>query len=103
MFFGLGAAGIYIYIITRFDNLLIGQAKNFLIIFPIFFVFACIELWSEVKYGFKKMFILIPKLSKKVYTKIKTKVLTKRIEKGKKPSERDLKWLAKQKGVKNDN
>lgn len=103
MFFGLATFGIYLYLVSNFDSITLGEGKTYLIILPIIFIFAFVELFCEIKYGFRKLLSSIKKGVIKLHKKIKFKILTKQIDKGKKPSDKNLEWLAKQKGANNDN
>lgn len=97
MVFGLATIGVYFYLVSVFDNLTIGDAKNYIVILPIIFILAWVELFAEIKWGFKKIIPATFKGIRALYRKIKLKILNRQIAKGKKPSDRNLEWLAKQK------
>ena len=98
MICGLSCIGLYIYLMSHFDTISLKEGKNFLIIMPILFILAFVELFAEIKFGIKKIFSWIKNLIIKIKNKIKYSILERKIKKGKKPSDKDLEWLAKHKG-----
>lgn len=98
MLFGLSCIGLYIYITTHLDVMSFREGKNLLLILPILFILGMLELWAEIKFGVKKTLSFIKNLTIKIKNKIKFSILERKIKKGKKPSDKNLEWLAKYKG-----
>ncbi len=100
MIFGLSTFGVYIYLMSHFDVITISEAKNYLIILPILFVLAMLEFYGEIKFGIKKSFVIIKKLTLKTYRRTRLAILNKKLAKGKQLTEKQKQWIRKIKGDK---
>ncbi len=97
MIFGLSTFGIYIYLMSHFDTISLREGKNFLIILPILFILAMIELYGEIKFGAKKTLTLIKNAFVKLYQKIKVMRIEHKVKKGQRPTDKEIDWLTKHK------